>query len=280
MNSVTFTDLKKTIKVSGEFNELTRRQVISIAGILHMPLDEIRKKILILKTLLKADWNPWRHWIYYYKLSAESQAMCLPLTEFALKEITLTKNLLPSLTPPFSFTKLYGPEDMLKNIVFIEFIKCERAYTRFTRTGKIQFLNELVSIIYRPKKKDYNPESPNYDGDIRERYNDYNVSLRAKAVARISIRKRLAVLLFYYGCRKNIIDSPLYKEIFTKQDAKKVDQMKDNYTWETVLNTIAENPMHIEEVSYIRLSTVLFSLNQKIKSNMETMSKFPNLKKK
>jgi hypothetical protein len=279
MNTVTFTDLKKTIKIPGDFNELSRMQVISIAGTLHLPVDEFKKKMLILQSLLKADWNVFRHWIYYYKLTPESKAMCLPLTEFALKPITLTKNLLPVLGVPFSFKKLYGPEDHLKNIVFIEFIKAERNYTRFTRTGEIKYLNELVAILYRPKKKNYNPESPDHDGDIREKYNDYNVVSRVDLVSRISLRKRLAILLYYYGCRKFIIDSPLYKEIFVKEDKKKVEEMRDNYTWETVLNSISENPRHIEEVSYIRLSNVLFSLNLKIKDNKAVISKMENRRK-
>ncbi len=97
-------------------------------------------------------------------------------------------------------TKYYGPESKLFNVSFDEFRSAENSYLAYNNTRDIQYLNRLVAILYRPKSGNYNPKSIDYNGDIREPFNDYLVKYRVKKIKRIPLEKKLAVHLFFTGC--------------------------------------------------------------------------------
>src|SRR5690606_361304 len=77
----------------------------------------------------------------------------------------------------------HGPEAALLNISFNEFLEAIGSYNSFQKTQEIQYLNELVAVMYRPKKEATKHNLlTNYDGDIRQEFYQTNVSLRAKVI--------------------------------------------------------------------------------------------------
>jgi hypothetical protein len=271
MTTINFTAEKKTYIVPGSFNELTRHQLIKLAGIVNVNIEAGKKKLHVLMALLNVGRNPFTTFLFRFRIKAPHVVDMFPAAEWALKDPDLTKQLIPSIRIPYSFKKLYGPADHMKNLVFIEFIKAENNYNKFRKTGKIENLDNLVAILYRPKKENYEPTSPNHDGDIRERYNDYTFELRAKQIRRLDIRIKLAIMMHFYGSRQFIIGRKQFSHVFTSETKGKVEKSEGKYTWENVLTDLAEHVQYIDDVAYTHLYTVLILINDKIHKNKEQM---------
>ena len=279
MNTIVLTDLKnRKISLAGSFNELTRQQLIRLSDIIHRQFHPDTKRLMILKTLLVSGFNPFRTWLFHFRLSPGAAMDMFPVTEFALKSPDLTRQLIPSIRIPYSFKKLYGPSDDCKNLVFIEFIMAERNYAKFRKTGEVQFLDNLIAILYRRKKENYNPTSVNYDGDIRERYNDDLVEGRAKKISKLDINIKLAILTYYHGCRDHIIGQKKFSLVFTKEKKDKIEGSSGKHTWEDVLMELAEHKTgYLDSVSFTSLYTILFIINSQIAINRQ---KIKDLKKR
>jgi len=114
----------------------------------------------------------------------------------------LTKNLLKSFR--LGFIRYYGPADAITNLKFSEYIHTETNYFNYYKHGTIEYLDKLISTIYRPKKKFHfiKHRLKNYDGDKRQVFNDFFIKQRSKKIARLSMDKKLLILWFYEGCRK------------------------------------------------------------------------------
>jgi hypothetical protein len=270
MNSVTLTDLNnKKLLCPGSFNELSRTQLLTIIELLYATGDETRKRFRMLRELFNYGRSTKTSWILRWKMSPEAYVEMFPLTDFIFKESDLTKNLLPSVRVPFSFKKLSGPDDRLNNIVFIEFIKCERFYNKFQKTREVKHLDKLIAVLYRAKKKSYDPLK---DGDIREKYIDENkfIDHQAKLISRLPIRVRLSILHYYHGCRNYIFNYPAYKQVFKKVekivDVNQRANIKEDYSWEKALMNMAATVKDTEDIAQTRLTTVLYYLNEKIEN--------------
>lgn len=276
MNSVTFTDLgNKKILCPGSFNELSAKQLTNIIGWLYATDDESRRKYRMLLELF--DFNRTRKatWIFKWHLKPLALVEMFPLTDFVFKESDLTKNLLPVVRPRRKFfwqksKELYGPEDRLNNISFIEFIKCERFFKKFQKTREVKHLNSLIAVLYRAKKKNYDKEK---DLDIRDAYIDDNrlIELNAKNVSKVSLNERLAIMHYYMGSRNSIFNSPAYKSVFVQVDkvvdVKEKRQIKEENSWEKSLINMATSVQEIENIANTRLTTVLYYLNEKIENS-------------
>jgi hypothetical protein len=116
---------------------------------------------------------------------------------------TCIANLLPSFPAPYAI--LHGPADGLSNLVYAEYIHAETAYDAFLRTGKWEHALRLAAILYRPEVKNLNLNSPEYNGDCREPFNDFFVSGRALKLRAVDSKYITAVLMWYAACRSWII---------------------------------------------------------------------------
>jgi hypothetical protein len=271
MNSVTITDLNKKFALPGSYNELTRRQLLNIVGFLYVDWPDWKKKQHILFELLGKNQAAYLVRNLEYK---EKLIDLFPLTDFIFSESKLTKNLIPSFTLP-SGKKYYGPQDYLRNISFIEFIRCEEAFGKFKKTGDVKFLDRMVAVLYRPKKEEYDPEKDK-TGDIREEYNDYILDRRAAIAGQVHLHVRLAVLHFYHGCRNFIVNHKNHRNVFVKDEEKK--SSGDSF-WDPILIRIAGDVTKIDQVANLRAWTVLRDLDVKIADSKEMQKAIDTPKK-
>jgi hypothetical protein len=246
-------------------------QLKEIAGILHaeIPLPEARVRLLL--SLLNVRRSLRLQWLFLFSISDESRYDMELLTDWILEGVNgLTRQLLPILR--IGLKKLYGPADELANLSFVEFIKAESAYIAYAKTRDPEALDLLVAILYRAKRKDYDPTSPDFDGDIREKYNDHLLAGRVKLVSRLPLATRQAIFLFYDGCRSLILKQ--YSNVFRKPkdgDAK-------GRGWGHVLRSLAGSVNEYERTAFQPLGTVLTDLDMAIQESDEMLEKIEALK--
>jgi len=123
----------------------------------------------------------------------------LKTVNFITEAPSLTNQLIPrfSLWPlPFA---LYGPSDSCYNINYNELIHAQLAYTNYNNTKKTEYLNNLVAVLYRPRKIWVNKNSPGWDGDMREPFSAYNYQRRAKLLRFVPFKIKYAIFIFYSG---------------------------------------------------------------------------------
>jgi hypothetical protein len=272
MHQININDIK--LEIPGHWNELTREQLLTLARIVReeMELEELKLRMLFLFTGTKVIRCPSvlvneteRFLIRNKKLKALVSAHDLafittPFLKFFVEKpnnqwllgSTLTRQLLPIIK--IGRQALHGPADGLSNITFREFI--------FTET----FLNEnahdkLIAVLYRPAGKS-KPGSLDYNGDIRERFNDNIIDDRVKVISRMPVHFKKAIMWYYEGCKQHI--AALFPNVFTEGTGEKSTKS----TFEAFMGIVDElsnnHPAEHERVLDVYLYSALQSLNQKI----------------
>jgi len=167
----------------------------------------------------------------------------------------LTKQLFPVLKAGAS---LYGPEDRMKNITAGEFAKAENRYQSYLNTGDEKYLNEMIAIMYRPRKRFawLAKFIQQWDGEKRVPYHDYHMA-RAKDISGIDIRVRFAILLWFEGCRNLSIEK--HPHVFSSTGGDN----EDSKGWAGIFQAISEKPTEIEQIANLNFWTLLFDLEQR-----------------
>lgn len=204
----------KLYKVPSTWNELTRRQLLRLMrGALTLKPEFLTTYYLLVILGIRGS---------LFAAFTQVQKLSLAyLTDFLSEQPTLTDNLLPSFRLPVlktkCFKKLYGPAANFNNLVMGEFICTETLFLAWHKTKDHKFLDLLVAILYRPKRKGYNPNSPDFKGDVREDFNPNLFEGRAdKWIKHVPAHFKMAVLYYYVGCRAALMEQ--YPEAFSGSD--------------------------------------------------------------
>lgn len=141
----------------------------------------------------------------------------------------LTRNPLPTVG------ELDGPGDNFSTLRLWEFTFADRAYQGWKSSKSESLLQALCAILYRSRKEQYDPSAPDWDGDLRQPFNNKNVEMRLPLVAEWKNAQRLAVALWYEGCRNQLQQD--FPEVFTTG----TQETASKEGWETVVHSIAGN---------------------------------------
>jgi hypothetical protein len=196
---------KKFIKVPESWNELTAKQLVAVMNYLFIRNDPDNARTLHLqRILLGLSENQYR------KLPADEVDEFLYLVEFLFQEkIELTKNILPEYADKNLEGELdvfYGPADECMNLTAVELAFAESHMMQWFAEKSEEELDKLVSILYRPGKKDYDAER-NPDGDLREAFNENISYYNAKKYIRLWPKSaKLAILFWFRGCWQKWVD--------------------------------------------------------------------------
>ena len=194
---------EKAFVIPGAWEELSKKGLIKLAALLHSQAPALHTQARILQLLSgKSD-------MAFVRIPAEIRFKALEHLSW-IESNTLTRQLLPA------YKGFYGPASDFDNIVLAEFHHAELAYYNYTKTSNIEDLNELIATLYRLPKANYNKRL-NKDGDIRRAFNYAEAAYNKKKIAKWSLAVKLAVLLWYDGCRQHIVK--LYPAAFNSSDA-------------------------------------------------------------
>jgi hypothetical protein len=143
----------------------------------------------------------------------EHLSAMLRCSDFIFEKVTLTKNLLPVIKT--KNYRLNGPADQLSSLCLKEFVFADGYFINFKKTLAIEDLNMLVAILYRPQL-DIQPTDPGFSGDYRIPFNNMAVDAWLNDVQGIALERKVAIALFYEGCRNNL--EKLYPTVFDKKE--------------------------------------------------------------
>lgn len=190
----------KSFTIAEEWNELSAKQLLKVANVLHANLTAEQFNLKCLQALSNIS-------IYqFFKLPTDVKLKCYQYVNWLNNDTKqFTKQVFTT------YKSLAAPADDFDNLTMLEFHYTELAYQNLISTNEIDYLNEIVAILFRPIKNNYNIQH-NPDGDARVKFNPNVVASNKKRVAKFSLDFKHAVLLWYDGCRQNLIASyePLY----------------------------------------------------------------------
>lgn len=204
------------------WNELSKKQLLRITKLLNKKVRKTVLEILVFLeltgTVIQKNKRVFRldHSVGFFftkktgfgklnqpfLLYPDEMAWMLKRVEKFFDTVDLTKNKLPSLRNVFH--RYYGPQENMFTSTLAEWVHAEFNYSMYAKTGKKEFLNKLVAVLYRRKAKNYNPNSPEATGDKREKFNEFTFERRAKRLRFVPKHKKTAVFMFYTGIRNHL----------------------------------------------------------------------------
>jgi hypothetical protein len=239
------------------WNELTGRQLLRLARLRLAGQEPTPDDLL--QVLLQVPPSTWRRLSVAHRVQLRPRAQFLSAT--AQGVAPLTAQLLPHFN--CSWCRYYGPREAFRNLRFDEFIFADSFYLRYLKTGEQRYLDQLVAVLYRPQAAGYAPRSVDYQGDRREPFNEHLLPSRAKTLGRLRANAKLAVLLYYRGCRRLLEER--YDYVFTESNQSQATSSG----WQEVLHGLAGEVIHLEATAHQSLHNVLRHMNRVLRLNQE-----------
>lgn len=241
-------------------------------------LQEARVKILW--RLLDLRWYHWRKKRAFLSLYADELSDLLNTTDFLLEKPQRNK-------PPFEVLivgrqLLIPPGHALQNLSAEEFhflglhlkklsgLKNRNITDKDLALERAALQNEIVYALYRPKGKtpEHIPGHDKFCGDERIRFNRHNWEAKAGLVADVPTWQKELIIWWFSQMLLRIQEAhPL---IFSK----KSEGLANRYGWLPVFRQLAKNPLQTEKIGSLKLSYLLYELNQIIEESDRLKSRY------
>ena len=265
----------KIYQLPSRWDELTADQVVKAAYLSSQKLDAVSLAKLMFLVLTRSLpwWKRYRlQFFYFFQANTTEKGDLIFLTrsfaEFTdftsqkLKKIYL--NSVPKKT-------LYGPNKALANCTLWEYIKAEQYFMKYIETKEEKWMNHLIAVLYRQSRKDFNPE---LHEDIRVPLIDSTILPRSVQVARLPLPHRIAILMWFDGCRSFIIKS--FPAIFKKDETKSQPTIgkQKSAQWLDMITSLSANMAQFTDIANTNISIALtdisFRIRQQAKSTKNT----------
>jgi hypothetical protein len=223
-----------TRQVPSTWDELSRRQLLRLLPEVYAPARPDRR----LRLLAALSGYPLP---LLAGLSPDILGQLLPLTAWlASDKHRLTEQLLPTLSVAGQTVRAatwHGPLGQLRNLLFGEFMFADTFFVLYCLHGQAKFLDQFLTVLYRPARPDADPDAPDWTGDVRLPFNEHQLERRATRVARVPQAQKLAVLTWYRGCRAQLADE--FPDVFAAAEDDAQSQAKQAPDWARVLRKLS-----------------------------------------
>jgi hypothetical protein len=201
----------------GSWNELSRKQLLQVAEIISTEPDTDKQKVKLTKALFGLKWH------HIFLMSPEQLAYLNTFFGFILKGNELTDNKILHIRQ--GRDKYYGPLGDFSTLTAKEWTAADGAFLEYCRSGEEEQLDLLIAILWRPKQGSASSKSEDWRGDYRMPFNQFTAEFRAKRFTKLDRRIKLAILIWYRGCRQEW--EQFYERVFSGSGAEQVE----NYGW-------------------------------------------------
>lgn len=213
------------MELLSSWEQLSAEQVLAIAPIL-LQKPSIANQIAVLETLLSA-----KQAFVYAQFTPEQVSKLLHQAKD-----WWSKPLKKPIIPTFSMGDMQYllPDECFYHCCFVEFIHAESIFQQLIKNpSDEQLVDRLILSLCRPQRQDVLSESPEWDGDYRERFNPELIQGRMDK-AQFSNEFRAYFLLFFHGCMTFIHGR--YPRIFKNTEAA----APKGFGWTGVVYDIAD----------------------------------------
>jgi hypothetical protein len=247
MNTVTING--KDFMLPASWNELTRDQLIYMAGLFSKKLSVVDFKAHLLWKFLRVKTD------LMGRIDEEDAHGLAQTFNFLLEDVRLTTNLIPRIG------RYYGPGNAMMDCSFGEFTKASMKLEDYARTGEDKYLDELVAILYRPRKKFWFIRKWFTDTtDCRVRFIEKYLDRRSQRMVDVNHNVKYAVYLFVTGVLCSLPDK------FPNVYRKKGGNEKNLGGWAALIISLADGKTDdesLDRVFYSNMYNVFMGLEQK-----------------
>jgi len=236
------------------WDELTEKQLLFVANLFKGRLSVIDFKLKVLLHCLGIKPK------VIQRIDPEDAYFLCQSFDFLLQDVRLTRNLIPVIRR--RFTRYYGPSDKMLHCTFGEFTRAHNKLDQYIKTRDEKVLNEIVAILYRPKKAFWFIRKRfTNNRDPRQKLHDLTLKKRIVLFASLDPGIKYGIFLFFTGVLNNL---PLqFPNLFRKKD----DHGGENkYGWVPLVISLADGKTDdesLERVLNSNLYNVFFGLEQK-----------------
>lgn len=236
-------------KIPSSWAELSAKQVLFIAPrLMAMRPDIANVKDEILTMLFKMRKKHLRR-LNIGQMNGYHKAL-----NFMFEKIELQQNPLPRVRR--KLIRYRGPKEKLKDLRFGQFVIADTYYVRYLKHRQQEDLDMLIASLYKSRKK--------FDASVVEKV--------ARRMAGMSQEKKLAILMFYTGCRKYI--NGRFPLLFPKTESKEKKKKSGGGSWASVLvNLVGDSPAEKDRVENLDLYFALSYLESQVKQTNELKEK-------
>jgi hypothetical protein len=266
----------KTYPIPSRWDELSARQLVRIAWLSTLKKDSLAKAKLFFFILTSSlpYWKRLRlQYFYLIQASTEERGDFLRLVDSFSESRHFVKQIMPKLWG--KTVLLHGPADGLSNASLYEFITAEKYFLNYlanpTKEESEEWLNRLVATLYRQKRSGFDPM---VDKDGRIPLTDVGTRYRLRYTAKMPLHTKLAVLMWFDGCRQHIIDR--FPLIFPKPKTGKANPLEKvksagnpTQAWLQLISELAGGMTNYEAIGNTNLYTALTDISYRIKKNQE-----------
>jgi len=261
MNQVEIDD--KTYFLPSDWNELTKKQVLFVSRLFQGQLTMVDFKLKALFNFLSIKPKVIK------RISSEDAHFLCESLDFLLKEVSLTRNNLPVIR--IGGRNYIGPSDAMMNCTFGEFTMANSLLDSFSKTKEQKYLDELVAVLYRPKKWFWFIRNGFTDNqDPRKGFVNRSLKKRCRTISKVDYQVKYSVFLFFSGILNSL--PVLYPYVYQQ----KGDSGSEDNGWASLIISLADgktDDKSLETVMNSNLYNVLIGLNKKSKEYYEYMSK-------
>jgi len=253
----------KSFSSPSSWNELTQKQLLFVSRLFHGQLTMIDFKLRALFNFISITPT------VKIRLHPEDTYFLCETLDFLFEKVSLTRNLLPILKT--GWRTYLGPSDAMKNCTFGEFTIANSLLDSFTSTKDQKYLDEMVAILYRPKKwfwfirKNFTDKQ-----DARKNFVNRSLKKRCQMMASLDYYEKYSVFLFFSGVLNSLPE--LYPYVYQQQG----DSSGEDNGWASLIISLADGKTDdnsLETIMNSNLYNVLIGLNKKAKEYHEYMSK-------
>lgn len=259
-------DKNKEVVVAENWNELTTKQYLKIVKLLHAGIaDETEAFEKVLYILSK------KSLLRFFFIPADMRLRMHEHVEWIFEQKGITKQFLAR------YKNFYGPAEDFENLRMKEFHAAEMAVYILKQEQDIDSLNELIAVLYRPGKKNYDTKRDT-DGDIRITYNPNETAFFKRTIKHWPLHIKRAILMWYHGCRQNLEET--YPLVFENNDS---GSSKDYYDgMYGMMRGIAEKKTYgdFDAVGELYVHLAFKEINETKMEELELQHKYPELYKK
>lgn len=216
-------------KVAEGWNELSVKQLKRVVRLINSEIkDEYELKVRLVKVLFQFNWRQ------MLLLRGESRIVDLyPYLDFILQGNDLTINKFMKIKLAWFLKTLYGPEGDFRTLKAHEWTDADTAFMNFMQDRDMRHLDQLVSILWRPKNKLKSKKSEDWDGDLRVNYNPVVSTLRASLMRFVSPSVKLSILQWYMASRNDLEE--MFKRVFTGGSKENVE----SFGWSETIQKVS-----------------------------------------
>lgn len=241
---------------ASKWNELTESDLITLAKASEVGLNISKSKMVMAMKLYNIDYRSFKN------LNNENKYHIIKLCNFLFEKCELNKWLIKKVR--IGFKTYYGPEDYLSDLTGAEMAWLEAKFADYQRTFKAEIIDEIIAILYRPKRLFAKKRMP-FTEELAEKTLN-RVKLLPKSV-------KTAIFLNYKGCRNFIIDK--HPVIFSGDAEKNPKKNHSKSVWEPVLRKIAKTGVFgdYESTKKQNFYTILAEVTDMITESQELQQK-------